>query len=78
MHVLITGGLGFIGCHASIVLPDTGYKVTILDNLSNSNIKTLLRIKKVTNNVPEFIKGDVRIQSSQIFRFIGKNLNFMS
>jgi len=60
MHVLITGGLGFIGSHAAIILLDAGYKVTILDNLSNSNIETLSRIIKIAHIKPDFVKGDIR------------------
>lgn len=60
MQVLITGGLGFIGSHAAILLLDAGYRVAILDNLSNSNLETLSQITKITNLKPDFIKGDIR------------------
>ena len=38
MHVLITGGTGFIGAALSKKLLDLGKKVTIVDNFSNSSI----------------------------------------
>ena len=52
--VLISGGLGFIGSHVTILLP---YKVLILDNLSNSSISRLTEIRKIKPDV-EFYQGD--------------------
>ena len=45
--VLVTGGTGFIGSHTVVELLSQNYKVVIVDNLSNSNIKVLRRIKKI-------------------------------
>jgi len=36
MHILITGGMGFVGSHISEYLVKQGHKITIYDNLSNS------------------------------------------
>jgi len=65
MNILITGGLGFIGSHTIVSLLDSSdnldYNVIIIDNLSNSSIKTLSNIKSLVKN-PEniiFIEGDV-------------------
>jgi UDP-glucose 4-epimerase len=44
-HCLVTGGLGFIGSHTVVQLLNSNYKVTIIDNLSNSNEECLNRIK---------------------------------
>ena len=52
--VLVTGGLGFIGSHTSVELLKAGYSVTILDNLSNSQIDNLDAILKITRQKPEF------------------------
>ena len=46
--ILITGGLGYIGSHLAVSLIDQNYKVTIIDNISNSRLKTIKIIKKIT------------------------------
>ena len=40
-YILVTGGMGFIGFHLTSKLVRLGFKVIIIDNLSNSNIKSL-------------------------------------
>lgn len=60
MKVLLTGGTGFIGSHASIVLLQAGHDVTIYDNLSRSTISVLKQIFLITNRKPDFIEGDIR------------------
>ncbi|CAK8578699.1 unnamed protein product [Lathyrus sativus] len=37
-HVLVTGGAGFIGSHATLRLLKDNYRVTIVDNLSRGNL----------------------------------------
>ena len=37
MHVLVTGGAGYIGSHMVHQLIDMDCKVTIIDNLSTGN-----------------------------------------
>ncbi|GAB2280898.1 UDP-arabinose 4-epimerase 1 [Dionaea muscipula] len=38
IHVLVTGGAGYIGSHASLRLLKDSYRVTIVDNLSRGNL----------------------------------------
>ncbi|KAJ4702827.1 UDP-arabinose 4-epimerase 1 [Melia azedarach] len=38
IHVLVTGGAGYIGSHTSLRLLKDSYRVTIVDNLSRGNI----------------------------------------
>ncbi|RCV45197.1 hypothetical protein SETIT_9G434100v2 [Setaria italica] len=38
IHVLVTGGAGYIGSHASLRLLKDNYRVTIVDNLSRGNM----------------------------------------
>ena len=56
MSILVTGGTGFIGSHTVVELLNTGYKVIIVDNLSNSKIEVLNAIKEITGKDDESIK----------------------
>ena len=58
--ILVTGGTGFIGSHTVVELIEAGYEVVIVDNLSNSNIKVLDGIEKITGLRPAFEKIDLR------------------
>ncbi|MCF6241863.1 MAG: UDP-glucose 4-epimerase GalE [Bacteroidales bacterium] len=57
--VLITGGTGFIGSHTAVEFINEGYKVLIIDNLSNSQIEVLKGIEKITGIKPEFYNFDL-------------------
>ena len=41
MNILLTGGAGYIGSHASLALLDAGHRVTIIDDLSTGNKKLI-------------------------------------
>ena len=58
--ILVTGGLGYIGSHTSVLLLQSGYEVVIIDNLSNSKIEVIDKIKKITNKDFKFYKEDLR------------------
>lgn len=62
MHLLLTGGLGFIGSHvASLMGNEESIKITIVDNLSNSTqsvYENILEIVRYKENII-FIQGDV-------------------
>lgn len=60
MRILVTGGAGYIGSHTVVALMDVGHEVAILDNLSNSRIEVLDRIKLITKRTPAFFNVDVR------------------
>ena len=55
--ILVTGGTGYIGSHAVVVLIAAGYNPIIVDNLSNSKASVLVRIAKITKKKPPFYKG---------------------
>ncbi len=59
MKVLVTGGTGYIGSHTVVELLNNGYDPIIIDNLVNSKMKVVDKIKKLTNKEFTFIKGDV-------------------
>ena len=46
--ILVTGGLGYIGSHASVLLLNAGYELVVVDNLSNSSLLTIDSIKEIT------------------------------
>lgn len=57
--VLVTGGVGYIGSHTVVELQNSGYRVVIIDNLSNSDIKVLSGIEKITGIKPVFENFDL-------------------
>ncbi|MGN4672839.1 UDP-glucose 4-epimerase GalE [Bacillus cereus group sp. MYBK106-1] len=59
MAILITGGAGYIGSHTCIELLNNNYKIIVVDNLSNSSIESLNRVKEITGKQFEFYKEDV-------------------
>jgi len=66
MSVLLTGGLGYIGSHTVVELLESGEKVVVVDNLSNSKIEVKDSIKTIVGKDTNFDKnfvlyiGDVR------------------
>jgi dTDP-L-rhamnose 4-epimerase len=59
MHVLITGGAGFIGSHTADALLQLGYKVRVLDSLEEPVHPGHSKPAYLDPRV-EFVKGDVR------------------
>ena len=60
MSVLVTGGAGYIGSHTCVELLESGYEVVVIDNLCNSNPKSLERVEMLTGKKVTFYEGDVR------------------
>ena len=60
MNVLVTGGAGYIGSHTCLELLERGYGVIVIDNLCNSNPKSLDRVQALTGKTLKFYEGDVR------------------
>ena len=59
MRVLVTGGLGFIGSHTCCELLNEGHEIVVVDNLSNSKIEVIDKIKAITNKDFKFYQCDV-------------------
>jgi UDP-glucose 4-epimerase len=55
MHVLVTGGAGFIGSHSVEALLDAGAQVTVLDNFSSGKRSNLPRHAALS-----VVEGDIR------------------
>lgn len=60
MKILVTGGTGYIGSHTAVELIEAGHEVEILDNLYNSKIEVLDRIKEIAGVKPKFYDVDLR------------------
>ena len=56
--ILVTGGTGYIGSHTVVELPNSGYEVVIIDNLSNSSADVVDNIEKVSGVRPIFEELD--------------------
>lgn len=60
MKILVTGGLGFIGSHTVVELSNAGFEVIIVDNLSNSKIEVLDKLKQITGKDYKFYQYDLK------------------
>ncbi len=58
-QILVTGGTGFIGSHTTLELIKSGYKVVVMDNLSNSKIEALKRVERLTDESIPFHQIDL-------------------
>ena len=59
MVILVTGGAGYIGSHTCIELLNNGYEIIVVDNLSNSSVESLNRVKEITGKQFKFYKEDL-------------------
>ena len=59
MHILVTGGAGYIGSHTCLELLKAGFRVTVVDNLSNSKQESLKRVEELTGKKISFYHVDL-------------------
>jgi UDP-glucose 4-epimerase len=62
--ILVTGGAGFIGTHTVLQLLKEGFRVSIIDNLDNSCVEAVARVRSMVgpelSKKLDFTKGDLR------------------
>ncbi|MDD2464201.1 MAG: UDP-glucose 4-epimerase GalE [Desulfobulbus sp.] len=59
MHVVVTGGAGYIGSHTCLELLNAGYTVSVIDNLSNASQEALVRVEALTGKRLAFYEVDL-------------------
>ena len=74
MRVLLTGGAGYIGSHTALSLIDSGYDVTIVDDLSTGNEKLIPKKAEFINcniNDSKKINSIFKKKISAVMHFAG-------
>jgi len=59
MHVIVTGGAGYIGSHTCLELLSAGHTVSVIDNLCNASREALNRVEKLTQKTIQFYEVDL-------------------
>ncbi|KAF9425477.1 hypothetical protein BGZ94_007497 [Podila epigama] len=67
--ILVTGGCGYIGSHTVLRLLESGYKVIVVDNLSNSSYESLRRVHKIYTTSASAPAEDKNIPVEQLIPF---------
>lgn len=57
--IIVTGGAGYIGSHTCLSLLEKDYEVVVIDNLCNSSIESLERVKRLTGKNITFYNTDL-------------------
>jgi len=70
-NILITGGTGYVGCHLAVKLLELGYKITLVDNFSNSSKLSIDKIKKITNKKFFFYNLNI-LESRKLLKILKK------
>ena len=70
MHILVTGGAGYIGSHTVVELLARGDQVSILDNFYNSKPEVLNRLRTISGKDFDFFQVDLLDREAvfEIFR----------
>lgn len=59
MHLLVTGGAGYVGSHTTLVLLEAGHEVTVVDNLSNGSREAVRRVEELAGRPAAFHEIDL-------------------
>lgn len=76
MHILVTGGAGYIGSHTCLELLNRNVQVTVVDNLSNSSRKSLDRVEELTGKKVSFFEVDLLDREGLAGVFGGSKVKF--
>jgi UDP-glucose 4-epimerase len=60
MHILVTGGAGYIGSHTCLELLGQGHEITVVDNLVNAREESLKRVEELTGRNIRLVVADLR------------------
>jgi UDP-glucose 4-epimerase len=60
MNILVVGGAGYIGTHTCVQLLGAGHQIVVLDNLCNSQIESLKRVRQISGQDFPFVEADIR------------------
>lgn len=75
LHVLVTGGAGFIGSHATLALLQRGHSVTVVDNMSRGNVGALLKLHHLAPERFKFYNVDLGDYDSLLEVFTNANID---
>lgn len=75
MKILLTGGAGFIGSHTCVELIKAGYDVVIADDLSNSKLLVLERLKELAGKEIKFYQIDIADKEKMEDMFAKENFD---
>jgi UDP-glucose 4-epimerase len=64
MAILITGGAGYIGSHTCVRLSEAGYSLIVVDNLCNSKMEAVSRVKRICGRDFAFYAEDLRDENA--------------
>ena len=73
MHILVTGGAGYIGSHTCLELLEQGHEITAVDNLSNSTSESLRRVEALTGKKIDLEIIDLRDKDKLKSLFLKKS-----
>jgi len=62
--ILVTGGAGYIGSHACVELLESGERLVVFDNFSNSHRESLHRVESICGKSLIIVEGDIRDQDA--------------
>jgi len=72
LKILVTGGLGYIGSHVTVLLLESNIEVVCVDDLSNSRLDVLEGIQIITGKTPLFYQLDLK-EEEKLSRLFDEN-----